>query len=266
MRFDACASEYDSYATPQRTFAERVAGFIGDCSVGGHESGRAQPAPRPDSIDSSTRAIDSHLAKGISILELGAGTGALTRCLCRIAGARVCATDASPAMVKIGRSAVPTAEWITLDAFHSVIPPGELQVSSGLLQWASDPVAVLRHWQAALRPGGRMVHAFACEPCLREWRQVAPESPVTWRAEAGWMKIFEEAGLSVRRKQIWLETIELESSLALARSLHGSGVTGRPRLSTGQLREAMRQYDRLFRSEKGVFSTWAWMAVEATRA
>ena len=236
MRFDACASDYDSHATPQRAFAERVAGFIGEVTVKGEGS----------------------------ILELGAGTGALTRWLCAIPGAQVCATDASQAMVTIGRSTVAKADWRTLDAFGGPLPVSDLQVSSGLLQWAPDPVAALRRWRAALRPGGRMIHAFACEPCLKEWREVAPESPVTWRDESAWVVMFEEAGLRVQRKQVWRERIEFQESLHLARSLHRSGVTGRSRMTTGQLREAMREYDRVFRCENGVFSTWVWMAVEAS--
>jgi len=237
MRFDSCASEYDSHASPQRAFAERVAGFIGDLPGG---------------------------TLGPSILELGAGTGALTRWLGENPGVRLCATDASPAMVAIGRTRVRKADWKVLDALGNPLFFSDLQVSSGLLQWAPNPVAALRHWTAALRPGGRMIHAFACEPCLQEWRQVAPESPVTWRDESGWLVMFEEAGLLVNRKQVWSERIEFQSSLHLARSLHGSGVTGRPKLSAGKMREALRNYDLQFRSQGGVYSTWAWMAVEAT--
>ena len=48
MRFDVCAHTYDEHAGPQRFFAERVAQFIGAKSTE-------------------------------NILELGAGTGALTR-------------------------------------------------------------------------------------------------------------------------------------------------------------------------------------------
>jgi len=232
MRFDSRASHYDVHAVPQREFAGKVAEFV---------------KPRAEE----------------SLLELGAGTGALTRQLCSVPGRKLTATDASPAMVAIGKSAAPTAEWRTLDAFHSAIPGSDVQVSSGLLQWAPNPVQVLRQWRAALRPGGRMVHAFACEPCLSEWRQVAPQSPVIWRDERGWLEVFAAAGLSVRRNELWVERVEFPSAFHLARSLHGSGVTGRPRLGAGKLREAIRQYDCRFRSGQGVYSTWAWLAVEA---
>ena len=45
------------------------------------------------------------------VLELGCGSGALTRHLVR-AGHRVVATDASPAMVALAREAVPEAEAV----------------------------------------------------------------------------------------------------------------------------------------------------------
>ena len=137
MRFDTCADSYDAHAAPQRAFAAKVAEFIG-------------PVPETQ------------------IIEFGAGTGALTRHLCHAAKTEVHATDASPAMVARGRVAVPAAQWSALDAFQASLSAAGLQVSSGLLQWAEDPVEVLRRWKAAIAPGGRMAHAVPCEPCLSE--------------------------------------------------------------------------------------------------
>ena len=83
MRFDACADAYDAHARPQRDFAARVAEFA---------------EVRPDD----------------DLLEFGAGTGALTRHLTAIQGVHVCATDISPAMVALGKTAVPEADWVVL--------------------------------------------------------------------------------------------------------------------------------------------------------
>ncbi len=232
MRFERCAHTYDEHAAPQRAFAARVMEFIGN---------------RP----------------GEDTLELGAGTGALTAHLCRQAGTRVQASDASPAMVRLGRAAVPAAEWSELDAFRAPPPTARLQVSSGLLQWAQDPVEVLQRWAAALAPGGRMVHAMACEPCLCEWRALVPESPIAWRDEAAWRTIFHQAGLRVTRSQLWIEQPHFPSALDLVRAWHASGVTGRVHHGPGRLRRAMREYDAQHQSAEGVVSTWAWLAIEA---
>jgi hypothetical protein len=169
-------------------------------------------------------------------------------------------------MVALGKAAVPEAAWSRLDAFHDSVPPAALQVSSGLLQWAEHPLEVLRRWRAAVQAGGRMVHAVPCEPCLAEWRALVRESPVTWRDPAGWYQLFAEAGLRVRRHQVWTLQPEFPSALALARAFHQSGVTGRVGLGPGRLRAALRAYDERYRSPAGVLATWAWLAVEAVPA
>lgn len=246
MRFNVCAHTYDQHAGPQRFFAERVARLIG-----------AKPTE--------------------SILELGAGTGALTQHLIRapstvaancarsetVPGVPVLATDASPAMVERGRLGVPQAHWAVLDAFSQPLPVALLQVSSGLLHWASDPAATLVQWKSFLGPGGRMVHAVPCEPCLAEWRALVPESPVPWRSEAEWRSIFEHAGLQVIRSQCWMHSAVCASALEMVRGFHRTGVTGRVRVGPARLRHALREYDAQHCVPGGVQATWAWLAVEA---
>ena len=232
MRFDACAHSYDAYAAPQRNFAARVAEFI-------------EVRPRED------------------VVELGAGTGALTIRICGFPNAGVRATDASPAMAELGRKAAAAARWSVLDAFESAVPEAALQISSGLLQWAAEPREVLRGWGAALKPGGRLVHAFPCDPCLEEWRALVPASPVLWRGKDDWEELFAAAGLRVRRAQIWIEPVIFPSALDMLRALHRSGVTGRTRLGPGRLRQALRDYEIRHQVSGGVLSTWAWLAVEA---
>jgi SAM-dependent methyltransferase len=234
MRFDVCASSYDTYAIPQRLFAARVAAF-------------AQPRPAE------------------SVLELGAGTGALTRSLALLPHARLQATDLSPAMLALGQQAVPQVQWLSLDAFSTAPPRAELQISSGLLQWARNPIPVLRQWAAALSSSARMVHAIPCLPCLEEWRALVPESPVVWRDEKGWLELFAQVPLRIRRHELWIESLCFPTALDFVRSLHRSGVTGHARLSAGRLRSAIRTYEARHQTPQGVSSTWAWLAIEAVR-
>lgn len=248
MRFDVCAHTYDEHAGPQRFFAERVAQFIG------------------------ARSTEN-------ILELGAGTGALTQHLTGAPSsssasfaraelelcAPIFATDASPTMVERGRAAVPEAQWLVLDAFSQPLPVAALQVSSGLLHWADDPATMLARWKKFLTPGGRMVHAIPCEPCLKEWRALVPESPVPWRNEKEWLNIFERTGLRVTRSQSWTHSAVCNSALEMVRGFHRTGVTGRVRVGPARLRLALQEYDARHRVPGGVQATWAWLAVEATR-
>jgi hypothetical protein len=108
-----------------------------------------------------------------------------------------------------------------------------------------------------------MVHAVPCEPCLGEWRALVPESPVPWRNEAEWLKIFERAGLRVTRSQSWAHNAVCASAFEMVRGFHRTGVTGRVRVGPARLRQALREYDTQHGVPGGVQATWAWLAIEA---
>lgn len=231
MRFDQRAESYDAHAAPQKRFAEALAAF----------------AP---------------LRRGTRVTELGAGTGFLTAALLsqRI---NVDATDGSPAMVALGRQAVPGANWSVHNAFGPIEKATAL-ASTGLLHWAADPAAVLRYWHAALPPGGRLLLGVPCDPCLHELRDLIGEGPVRWRDEAQWLALLKGAQFDVHAHGV-LESEEIYlSALDFLRHLHRSGVTGEPRLSAGELKSLLRDYDRLNARPDGVIATWAWLLVDAT--
>ncbi len=96
--------------------------------------------------------------RGGVVLELGCGSGALTRHLVA-AGHRVVATDASPAMLALAREAVPGVEafWrLALPDEH--LPPADAVVSVGhVLSYLPNALAIERAFRAvaaALRPDG----------------------------------------------------------------------------------------------------------------
>ena len=103
MRFDERADSYEAHAAPQKRFAEALAAF----------------AP---------------FRRGARVTELGAGTGFLTAALLA-QGVNVDATDASPAMVELGRQAVPAASWSVHNAFGP-IEPAKALASTGLLHFS----------------------------------------------------------------------------------------------------------------------------------
>jgi SAM-dependent methyltransferase len=92
------------------------------------------------------------------VLELGCGSGALTRHLVD-AGHRVVATDASPAMLELARQAVPDAEEIRLLTLpDDPLPECDAVVSVGhVLSYLPDEAsleAALAAAAKALRPSG----------------------------------------------------------------------------------------------------------------
>ncbi len=231
MRFDDRADSYAAHAAPQKRFAEALAAF----------------AP---------------FRRGARVTELGAGTGFLTAALLA-QGVNVDATDASPAMVELGRPAVPAANWSVHNAFGPIAKSNAL-ASTGLLHWAADPAAVLRHWRAALPEGGRLLLGVPCDPCLNELRDLIGEGPVRWRDESQWLALLKGAKFDVQAHGVLEAEETYPSALDFFRTLHRSGVTGDPRFSPSELRSLLRDYDRLHAGRDGVIATWAWLVVDAT--
>ncbi|MEZ4370652.1 MAG: methyltransferase domain-containing protein [Polyangiaceae bacterium] len=78
--------------------------------------------------------------RGSNVVEVGAGTGRVTRHLVS-AGAHVVATEAAEAMLELGRLRVPEADWILADARELPLESDSADV--GVAGWVFGH---LRHW------------------------------------------------------------------------------------------------------------------------
>lgn len=125
-------------------------------------------------------------ASGGVVLELGCGSGLLTRYLVD-AGHRVIATDASPAMLDLTRSTVPDAEDIRPIVLpDDALPEADAVVSIGhVLSYLPDEAALERALVAAagaLRPGG--VLAIDLEDIT--WGEARKDAPPGVRLTDDW--------------------------------------------------------------------------------
>jgi SAM-dependent methyltransferase len=130
-------------------------------------------------------------ARGGTVLELGCGSGHLTRHLVA-AGHRVVATDASPAMVELARAAVPGAEDVRrLRLPDDPLPPCDAVVSVGhVLSYLADEAAVERALVAAagaLAPGG----VLAVDLCDLRLGDAVGAGRSTGRAAEDWAVVAE---------------------------------------------------------------------------
>nr|WP_063584006.1 methyltransferase [Achromobacter ruhlandii] len=147
-RFGAAAARYDEHAPAQRITAGRLADAIG----------RLPLPPRP------------------RILEIGCGTGLLTRALAaRLGPADWTVTDISPAMLARARQGPPlpgTARYQVLDGEHPRDLPGgyDLICSSLAVQWFADLNGGLGRLAGLLAPGGHLAVATLAEGTFEEWR------------------------------------------------------------------------------------------------
>lgn len=137
--------------------------------------------------------LDDVKARGGLVVEIGCGSGLLTRHLTD-AGHRVVATDASPAMIEIARSyATEALEHRILALPDDELPACDAIVSTGhALSYLPDRERLeqaLAACASALRPGG--VLALDLEDLTTREAQM-PRPPGGW-ARDGWAMVTERA-------------------------------------------------------------------------
>lgn len=226
--FDRHADTYDDHAYVQALAARRLADWI-----------------TPD------------LRRGPAV-ELGAGTGLLTRLLQPWYGVFQ-ATDLAANMVSQGRRNAPAAIWAQMDARNASIPADTAWIfSSSMLQWLEDPAATLAHWRRQA-PRARMGISVFAKGTLAELEDVLPgHAPLEWRSEQQWLSILKLAGWKAARHEAETAVSYHPSPADLLHTLRAFGGTGpRARISPARLREALQAYrERHPSTGKGCPASW----------
>jgi trans-aconitate 2-methyltransferase len=97
---------------------------------------------------------------GESVLDIGCGTGHLTRAIAD-RGARVIGTDYSAAMIEQARANYPDFRFEVADASDfSLDEPVDAIFSNAVFHWVRDQEGAAACIQRALKPGGRLVAEF----------------------------------------------------------------------------------------------------------
>ncbi len=229
--FGAAADHYDDHAEVQRLVARTLADLLA-----------CQPLPA--------------LAAGerLRILEIGCGTGALTRAVRALfPDAEIIATDLAPEMVELAsRGGDVGAQFLVMDgeapAFDG--PWFDLIISSLAFQWFTDLPRALDRLGGLLRPGGSLMFATMARRSFVEWR-AAHETHGLLAGTPLYPTLEELRGLLARHDDAFLFDEDYVQDFGGARGLlahlKGIGATvpveGRVPLRAGQLRQVMRSYD-----------------------
>lgn len=250
-RFSHAATTYDRHAQPQMALALRLL--------------QALPDLMPHRI-----------------LEIGAGTGLLTRLLLdRFAGTHVDALDSAPGMVQFGRARfcdVSRVTWFLGDAGHfdtgSVY---SLVISNAALQWVEDLPAVLRHLSGRLDRGGCLAIGIMLSRTLEELHairhEIAPHKSGTFQLPV-WETVVaavRQTGLAVIEQDRALEGMTYASAREFLRILHEQGVTGGHRwpgfqpLTRGELQQLVRTYQERHACAGGIAATYEYGVIIARR-
>ncbi len=208
-----------------------------------------------------------------SILEIGCGTGMLTRQLAaRFPDAQIDAVDISYKMIECARLrcvANGRIRWHVSDLRH-FSPGGDypLITSCSALHWIPPVSRIMKKISRLLAADGRLVFSLMSEGTLEELRQsrlrVAPGKPpigklpsVTEVSEA-----LERAGLRILENTKERIVLSHPSATALLKSLHDQGVTGGSvslavaPLNRTELRKLIEDYDSSYRDHNGVYATY----------
>jgi len=133
----------------------------------------APDGPLADRLASLSAAVSRYAQAGDRVLDLGCGTGELTRALAT-AGLRVAGCDISRQMLlRAPRECGGCAGWVQLAPGWRRLPFAssafDMVVAASVLEYVAEPAAVLRECARMLRPGGVVLYTV---PDLRH--------PVRW--------------------------------------------------------------------------------------
>ncbi len=177
------------------------------------------------SLERDFRRLAEMLRPGMSVLDVGCGTGAITVGIARQAG-RVVGVDRDKSLLAIARAehgSRANLSFLAGDALAFAFDSEfDIAASARTLQWVSDPGRAIDGMALAVRPGGKVVVLDYCH-ALSRWE---PEPPpefltfysafLTWRQANGWSNhmgeelpaLFSAAGLEAVETRIDDEIVE----------------------------------------------------------
>jgi len=148
------------------------------------------------SLATDHRRLAALLRPGLAVLDVGCGTGAITRGIADAVGerGRALGVDVNASMIEKARAAhrgVPGLSFEAADVHALPNDAFDIVTAARMLQWLADPLAALRHIAEAAKLGGRVVVLdFNHEKAA--WTPAPPESTrrfyaafLRWRANAG---------------------------------------------------------------------------------
>lgn len=160
-------------------------------------SGKLLQTLNARSLERSHPRLARMLTEGMTVLDVGCGTGAITRGIAEAVGPRgyVVGVDYSEALIAEARRAHASVNGLHFEVADAAMLPydGEFDVAtaSRLLVWLPDPAAALASMKAAVRTGGRVAAADYNHEKIR-WHAQPPaamlrfyDAYLAWRAAAG---------------------------------------------------------------------------------
>jgi malonyl-CoA O-methyltransferase len=240
------AASYDRHAGPQRFMAQELLGLTAD-----------------------------FVAQAGCILEVGCGTGYLTRLLRRANGkARLVALDLDEALVSLARRRLGEASgiaWLVADGETLGQGSFDLIIANATFQWLTRPGATLAAYFRSLKPSGMLAFSTLGPRTFRELAAAiqqgagSPDRAATltipaqnFLSQERWSELLGQAGFSCFRLEQKTVTASFPSVADFLKTLQATGATNpRPRAFSSRLFHAMiAAYERLYRRNGSIPATY----------
>ncbi|WP_409342090.1 malonyl-ACP O-methyltransferase BioC [Paenibacillus sp. MBLB4367] len=270
-QFNRASGVYEEHASVQKRMAERLAAKAFNPSAGYAicpEAGSDKPWS--------------------DILEIGCGTGLLTRLLLeKSPESAITAVDIAEQMIRTAQENLAPGSRVRFIAGDAETmewpdPSGfDLVVSNAAFQWFKHPSDTIRALAGCLRPGGRLLASTFGPQTFRElnalFREVEDERQMPQRRhslplrEAGeWEAFLLAAGMRDVAVHARCETWHFDDCRSFLRSIKAVGASySESSESIGAARrlllEVMDRYDRRFKSAAGVYATYETIEISGYR-
>lgn len=272
-----------SSETPVRDSASPLAGSRGYFQRQAARYEMASPVQR----EVAEALAERHLPDGdnspASILEIGTGSGRLTRVLRRrFPQASIEAIDISPAMVAMASQDASLCDVVWRVEDMDVLDLGrryDLIASNCTLHWSASLADLLRRISRHLAPGGRLAASLMARGTLAELhearRVAAPGKPAAKQLprESDVLRMLEDSGLKLIANDSLSYTRSYDSISEFAAELRASCFTGGPfahsgtLLGPGELKRLWRLYRQRYTDEQSrVIANFRAMAFSAALA
>ena len=175
------------------------------------------------SLATDFRTLIPSLKKGLKVLDVGCGTGAISKGIAELVGpeGNVTAIDNDNNFIENGKkhfSEVKNLTLINANLFEfETEEKFDLIVAARMLQWLSTPVEALRKMRSMLKPGGQISildynhEALEFSPQPPKSMQYYYQKWLQWRSDAGMNNCIAE-DLPNYFKEIGMKNIQFENS------------------------------------------------------
>ncbi|MFB6366036.1 class I SAM-dependent methyltransferase [Paenibacillus elgii] len=179
-------------------------------------SGKATDVLDSRTLASSHKRLAELLTEDISVLDVGCGTGAITRGIAEIVGpeGRVLGIDSNPALIEQARKSFGNIRGLEFEVGDIFSLPYQdefdIVTTARVLQWLSNPLEAITVLEFSTKPGGRvLVLDYNHEKIT--WEPEPPSSMksfysafLKWRSDAGMdngiadhlSNLFEKVGIN----------------------------------------------------------------------